>query len=112
MSRPRRHAHAPESDPVKIGDAFQLWTAPQVFAEGHPLRRSRCIKCGMVAGGRRVCIVALVLCDPPECVCGQITTLTQVICADHEEMTGAEAVEAFTELTLRVHPRNGEPCRA
>lgn len=97
--------------PLRELDAVSMWSFPARLALGHPLRASRCLLCGTMIGGQDCRIITVIVLDRPDCECGQIPNVCQLICTDHGEPTSLQLVEAAARYADKVHPPDGVACR-
>jgi hypothetical protein len=73
----------PASEPISQADVTEAVSLPFLLAGGHPLRRQRCLLCGMLIGGREARAASVIDWRTDGCECGSVPTVTFLICADH-----------------------------
>jgi hypothetical protein len=95
---------------VRESDSIAMWSAVTTLAGGHPLRRNKCMFCGMLIGGRECRFVVLVCAVDPHCPCGQVPTVTQLVCADHGEPTSRQVAYAAIRMAETAHPSGLPAC--
>ena len=96
--------------PVQPLDSFRMITDRITLADGHPLRGSKCLLCGCVIGGRVARFVSLIVCDYASCTCGQVPTITQLVCGEHWPLEVEVVIEAAVALQSREHPIGPHSC--
>lgn len=97
--------------PIRHLDTFGLWTEAVTLAPGHPLRGNRCLLCHVPIGGNVARFVSIIVTDKSGCVCGQVPTITQLICASHPGPDTGALIDAALELSTAAHPRGDHECR-
>jgi len=95
------------NSPIRVMDSFIMFSEPATLAGGHPLRSNRCLLCAAMIGGQGCRFVSVVIADNPECTCGQIPTVTQLICVDHGAPEWEANVPAVVKLSLAAHDGHG-----
>lgn len=97
--------------PIKPLDTFAVWTQPVTLAPGHPLRGSACLLCHAPIAGRPARFTSIIVATTPGCTCGQVPTITQLICAHHELPDGGALIDAAVELSVAAHPDGEHQCK-
>lgn len=90
--------------PVAYGEPMLQFSDPLTFEPGHPLRGTHCVLCGSMIGGRAFRFVQLVMCFEAACQCGQLPTISRVICIDHGEPDAVKVVPAILDFVHNAHP--------
>lgn len=93
-----------DAEPIAPGDLLEGFSSVAVFQPGHPLRRSRCLACASLIGGRPVRIYTCVVFSDRNCACGSVPTISYVICADHGTDPGNALPALALERWERHHP--------
>jgi hypothetical protein len=96
---------------IRVNDTIAMWSALTSLALGHPLRSNRCLLCGCMIGGGPCRFACLVVADLPDCNCGQVPTVTQLICGDHKTPTANDIARAVIRLSVTAHPEGAHTCR-
>lgn len=97
-------------EPIRLRDSFVLWTQPVILASGHPLRRNGCLLCGLMIGGRTARFITVIVADHAGCMCGQVPTITQLACAEHQLPANKRVIAAALRLATIAHPEGDHTC--
>jgi hypothetical protein len=100
-----RKRHGGQADVVRLADVIEEVSVPVRLTPGHPLRGQRCLLCGQLVGGRECRLATLIDLRHGGCSCGAISTITMLICADHD---GLDSVDWLDVLTGRWAMHHGK----
>lgn len=104
--RRARFADIRPDEPIQPNDLIEGVGLPGILAPGHPLRRSRCLLCASLIGGREMRIYTIVVFNGHNCICGSIPTISYALCADHGTDPGTVLPTLALERWRRHH---GDP---
>lgn len=97
--------------PLRVKDTIGMWSQPVTLTLGHPLRGNTCLFCDNLIGGQECRFALLIVADLADCDCGQVPTVTQLVCASHGTPTASEIARAVLRYSVRAHPNGAHTCR-
>lgn len=100
----------PVGGPVADHDTFVMHTQPVTLSDGHPLQANACLICGSKIGSFPCNFVSIIVATDPDCACGQVPTITQLVHSWHGVTDTEELARKAVRLADAIHPEAGPPC--